>query len=354
MAKKMEIVAGDAIKMAGAFEVDPQEIIINADDDMRKFPPAASELDDLIGSICAEGQHQPVLCRRTEENRLRLVVGFQRLRAILAINESGLHIVDGEAVPLRVKVIVEDKDDPAAFLASVAENVQRREASAVDLAYSIDRLMTEFGKSQAEVARLLKCNQSTVSELHTLLNLPVAAQRRVHKGEIGAWAAIELAKLDPGDRRSLMEEMDQDKAAYTITEIRRRRRVQKAEDETMGAGEEMAEEPETAAEESTEGQPEGEPEQETGEPEGQDQAEAAEEQPAKRKRGRPKREEGAVRSRTAKEIRLFWESQAEVGEEEEATDYHKFARDVVKFLDGKLSDGQMANRIIKFHDGKYE
>ena len=69
------------------------------------------------------------------------------------------------------------------FLALI-ENLQRDQLSAVEEATSYQRLIEEFGVSQAEVARLVGRDRSTVDNARRLLKLPEEVRSLLHQGKL--------------------------------------------------------------------------------------------------------------------------------------------------------------------------
>jgi ParB/RepB/Spo0J family partition protein len=178
----------------------------------RKFPPPKSDIKDLIDSILKNGQQQPVkvtalakLGAPADGHRYGLVFGFQRLLAITTINERELYDVNvyPEGFPIRAEV-VSDLDARGAYLANVAENIERSELSAIDEAYAMDRLKAEFGMSQTEVARCFHTSATTVSLRLKLLDIPEKLQKMVHSGARSYSEVLEALSIADDSMRERM------------------------------------------------------------------------------------------------------------------------------------------------------
>jgi ParB family chromosome partitioning protein len=80
--------------------------------------------------------------------------------------------------------MVREVDDQAALSLALIENLQRDDLSAIDTALGYQQLMGEFGIAQAEVARLVGRDRSTVSNTLRLLKLPERLQKLLRTGEL--------------------------------------------------------------------------------------------------------------------------------------------------------------------------
>ena len=85
------------------FFVDPNELTVAFDDNVRRFPVSDDRIRELAHDIAGSphGQIQPVTVRRIQDNRLKLVAGYNRYRAILACRR-GVVARDGDAGFYRV------------------------------------------------------------------------------------------------------------------------------------------------------------------------------------------------------------------------------------------------------------
>ena len=152
----------------------------------RRF--AETELAELTASIGARGVIQPILVRPLQgvPGTFEIVAGERRWRASQA---AGL---------TEVPVVVVEIDDRASLEYALLENVQRADLNAVEEASGYERLMSEFGYTQAELADILGKSRSHLTNTLRLLGLPPAIQERVSNGEISAGHARALLSVrDP-------------------------------------------------------------------------------------------------------------------------------------------------------------
>ena len=123
-----------------------------------EFPDA--EIDELAADIRQRGILQPLVVHPADaQGRYRLHFGAKRLRAAL------------RAALTEVPVVV--RDAPADTYDQVAENQKRHALPPLDLARFI-KGRVEAGESNAEIARRLGMNLTTVAHHLSLLDLPPA------------------------------------------------------------------------------------------------------------------------------------------------------------------------------------
>jgi ParB family transcriptional regulator, chromosome partitioning protein len=145
-----------------------------------------SELDALAQSIREKGILQPLLVRPLvgEEAAFELVAGERRWRAAQRV---GLH---------EVPVIVRPFADSEALEIALVENLQREDLSPLEEAEAYNRLMDEFGRTQASLAEAVGKSRSHVANTLRLLSLPPAVRRRLDEGQLSAGHARALLAAD--------------------------------------------------------------------------------------------------------------------------------------------------------------
>lgn len=138
--------------------IQPELISPNPDQPRRNFDPTG--LSELAESIRIHGILQPLTVRRRNNGGYELVAGERRLRAAML---CGLH-----EVPC---LVIEVTRENSALLA-LMENLQRRDLDFLEEALALDRLISQHGLSQEEVAMKIGKSQSAVANKLRLLRLP--------------------------------------------------------------------------------------------------------------------------------------------------------------------------------------
>jgi ParB family transcriptional regulator, chromosome partitioning protein len=158
-----------------------------------EFPDA--ELDELADDIRERGILQPLVVHAADAHGCyRLHFGAKRLRAAL---RAGL-----SEVPIVVR------DAPADAYDQVAENQKRHALTPLDLARFI-KVRVEDGDSNAQIARRLGMNLTTVAHHLSLLDLPQVLDQALASGRCTSPRTLhELSKLhevEPGKVRALVD-----------------------------------------------------------------------------------------------------------------------------------------------------
>ena len=127
----------------------PEELKASVNQPRKSFDEY--ELKLLADSISVSGIIQPLAVRKTDDGKYELIAGERRLRAAIM---AGIR---------RIPCVLHKTDDSTAALYAVIENLQRSNLSFFEESEAIDRLITTYGMSQAEVAARLGIAQSTLS-----------------------------------------------------------------------------------------------------------------------------------------------------------------------------------------------
>lgn len=144
-----------------------------------------SDLGELTASIEASGLLQPVIVR-PRNGKYELIAGERRWRAVQSLGWP------------KIPAVVRDVDDQTLLTMALIENLQRNDLTAMDEAAGYHRLGEEFKLPQAEIARLVGRNRSTVANLVRLLKLPEEVK-----------SLIQERKLSEGHARALLAVSDE-------------------------------------------------------------------------------------------------------------------------------------------------
>jgi len=132
----------------------------------------AKSLEDLKQSILENGVIQPITVRKVNGG-FELIAGERRLRAVLDLGYP--------SIPAFVMEV--ESEDRMLELALV-ENVQREDLNTIELAKAYDRLQSEYGLTQEEVAKKVGKDRATVANFIRLLKLPDPIQNSLRQDEI--------------------------------------------------------------------------------------------------------------------------------------------------------------------------
>ena len=152
-----------------------------------KFQPRKNfdkeNLQDLINSIQERGIIQPIIVRKSEDDKSKyeIIAGERRW---LAAQKAGLH---------EVPVVITEADDLRSLEFAIVENVQRHDLSAIEEAKGYQRLIDEFSYDQERVAKFIGKSRSHITNCLRLLTLPIEVLN-----------LIETQKLTPGHAKILV------------------------------------------------------------------------------------------------------------------------------------------------------
>ncbi|MEM7205323.1 MAG: ParB N-terminal domain-containing protein [Planctomycetota bacterium] len=156
------------MKVGDCVDADPWVVDPNPFQMRRQFP--SETVADMAGSL-AKGQHHPALAW-LEGERLVLLDGELRKRSCELLGRK-----------LRV-LIVERPQGLDALEQAAACNTARFRLAPLDLAHTLERLITEGGRKAVDVAKALGMSEGEVSRTRALMRLTEPVQRQVAAGRI--------------------------------------------------------------------------------------------------------------------------------------------------------------------------
>jgi ParB family chromosome partitioning protein len=121
-----------------------------------------SNLEDLTNSIKERGIIQPIIARRSndDKSKFEIIAGERRW---LAAQRAGLH---------NVPVVVTEVDDLKSLEFAIVENVQRHDLNPLEEAQGYKRLIDEFDYDQEKVSKFIGKSRSHIANCLRLLTLP--------------------------------------------------------------------------------------------------------------------------------------------------------------------------------------
>jgi ParB family chromosome partitioning protein len=145
-----------------------------------KFQPRKNfdeeSLDELTGSIKERGILQPIIVRRSSEDRSKfeIIAGERRW---LAAQKAGLH---------DVPVVITEADDLKSLEFAIIENVQRHDLNPLEEAQGYKRLIDEFSYDQDKVSRFIGKSRSYITNSLRLLSLPIEVIKLIETKKLTA------------------------------------------------------------------------------------------------------------------------------------------------------------------------
>lgn len=219
----------------GVTEIEVGRISASPYQPRRSFDEA--ELAGLAASIRQSGMIQPVLVRPRGDG-FELVAGERRWRAA---QRAGLK---------SIRAVVTDVAEKDVLTLALVENLQRQDLNPIEEAEAYQRLHEQFGHSQADIARAVGKDRTTVTNALRLLKLPDGVRQLVLSRELSMGHARALLSLEDAKQieRAAREAMSK---GWSVRETERAVAQKKASREASSANgaEAAADRPqETAAE----------------------------------------------------------------------------------------------------------
>ena len=154
------------------------------------------KLQELAISLKEQGLIQPIVVSRSGPDKYIIVAGERRWRASkLAGLTSIPAIIRGDS---RIGV---DND-----FASLAENIQREELNAIELAHAYERLIKTYLLTQEQLAEKLGVSRVSIANTLRLLKLPQSVQKLMIEGKLSEGHSRALLSLQTEDEISKMAE----------------------------------------------------------------------------------------------------------------------------------------------------
>ena len=130
-----------------------------------------NNLQDLTNSIKERGMIQPIIVRKSNNDKLKfeIIAGERRW---LAAQRAGLH---------NVPVVITEADDLKSLEFAIVENVQRHDLNPLEEAEGYKRLIDEFSYDQEKVSKFIGKSRSYITNTLRLLNLPQSVLKMVQE-----------------------------------------------------------------------------------------------------------------------------------------------------------------------------
>src|SRR5438094_3566672 len=169
------------------------DIDVNPNQPRKVFDSEA--LRELTASIQSSGVIQPVVVRRYGAG-YQLIAGERRWRAA---RQAGLE---------RIPAIVRDATDAQSLELALVENLLREDLNPIEEAEAYQKLLSQFGWTQEELAGRIGRDRSSIANALRLLRLPDEIQADLRSGRLTmGHARALLALTNPADQLRLRDDI---------------------------------------------------------------------------------------------------------------------------------------------------
>lgn len=142
------------------------------------------ELQELAESIKSQGIIQPVTVRKMGHDKYQLISGERRLRAA--------QIAGLTELPAYIRMA----NDSQMLEMALVENIQRSDLNAMEVSFSLQRLMEECNLTQEALADRIGKQRTTITNYLRLLKLPAEVQVAIRDGRISMGHARALINVE--------------------------------------------------------------------------------------------------------------------------------------------------------------
>ena len=143
-------------------------------------------LEDLTNSIKERGMIQPIIVRKSNDDKLKyeIIAGERRW---IAAQQAGLH---------NVPVVITEADDLKSLEFAIVENIQRHDLNPLEEAQGYKRLIDEFSYDQEKVSKFIGKSRSHITNTLRLLTLPAEVIKLIEAQKLTAGHAKILVGLE--------------------------------------------------------------------------------------------------------------------------------------------------------------
>src|SRR5919109_5279351 len=163
----------------------PVELIDVAEENVRKDQDFGKDSNDKLMKehLTKFDLLQPVVVRFDDESRrYKLLIGRRRF---FALSAKGVR---------EVPAVITELEGAEAQAASLFENLIRKDLSPLEKARMVKNLVDSTKGGITAVSAKYGLPKSTVSEWLSIVTLPVLLQKKIEKGEITSYEAIQIAR----------------------------------------------------------------------------------------------------------------------------------------------------------------
>jgi len=166
-------------------EIDIDRILPNAKQPRKNFDEDG--LNELADSIRAHGVIQPIVVEPLQDGFYQIVAGERRWRAS---QRAGL---------IRVPAVIRDLVTESSLEIALIENLQREDLNPIEEAQAYEKLISDLGLTQEEVAGRVGKNRATITNMLRLLRLPAEVQLWISENKLSiGHAKVLLSLVEPG------------------------------------------------------------------------------------------------------------------------------------------------------------
>lgn len=151
-------------------------------------------IKEIVESFKIDGQWNPIIIKPNKQGKYELIAGHYRVQAA---KELGWQ---------EIEAVVKDLNEIDADVLSLKTNIMHSEMTPTERGKVINKIITKYGISQAELSKKLGISQSQISKLLTLaLSLHKSVAEALNTNKINYGVASIIGSLDIKDQQEFLE-----------------------------------------------------------------------------------------------------------------------------------------------------
>lgn len=190
----------------------------------------SEKVEELAASIKEQGILQPIVARKTKDQKFEIISGERRWRAA---QQAGLK---------EVPVVIKNVEDKTSLELALIENIQRANLNPMEEAEAYQRLADEFQMTQEEIAKKVGKKRASVANTLRLLSLSPEVRQFLMQGKVSQGHAKALLSVgDPIKQRELAKRIVSEKLSVRAAEaLAAQTHVVKENKQNKNVGEEIS------------------------------------------------------------------------------------------------------------------
>jgi ParB/RepB/Spo0J family partition protein len=184
----------DQARATDKYHEIPWDLIVPAPDNVRG---EIIDTEDLAESIYQTGLQQPLRVHMLADGTFEIIAGHRRHHAL------GLLIVEGRWTGPIACMVSDTIDNDERVASMIVENLQRSDLNPIEEGNAFQRLVKEFGYTQADLALKVGRSASYVSDRISLLKLPEQLIDAVRIGYFPLTVGLQLTQV--GDDKAVLD-----------------------------------------------------------------------------------------------------------------------------------------------------
>lgn len=188
------------------------------------------KVEELSASIKEQGILQPIVARKTKDQKFEIISGERRWRAA---QMAGL---------TEVPVIIKNVEDKTSLELALIENIQRANLNPMEEAEAYQRLADDFSMTQEQIAKKVGKKRASVANTLRLLSLSPEVRTYLIEGKVSQGHAKALLSVgDPIKQRELASRIVSEKLSVRAAEaLAAQTQVSKPVNNTQKVGDEIS------------------------------------------------------------------------------------------------------------------